>query len=312
MKLNTIHHPKVLRLKRRLQVPTWGAVGILESLWHLTATHAKDGAIGRQFTNEDLANSIGWDSDPDQLVEALVDSGWVDRCAVNRLVIHDWQDHCPDFVRANLGRLKAGFAVAQSAAQQNTEAPIPNGNTFTVCGSEQALAIPNADPCTVFQDQDLNQDHNQDQLTPLTPPGGEPDRKRRKVPPVPAYDPRTADLPTDLNTPRFRDAWTKWWTYRRERRLATYKPQTLEQRLREFLEMGEANAAEAILHSIAQGYQGIYPPKPSYGGKPRQNEPPRKWSEVFREAQAQQRPEPMHVQVVPVDLPALTGPGGDA
>jgi hypothetical protein len=50
MKLNTIQHPKLFRLKRRLSLQTWGAVGILESLWHLTATHAKDGAIGRAFT----------------------------------------------------------------------------------------------------------------------------------------------------------------------------------------------------------------------------------------------------------------------
>lgn len=133
MKLNTIQHPKLLRLRRRLAVPTWGAVGVLESLWHLTAQHAKDGAIGRTFSNEDIANSIGWDGDPDQFVAALVDSGWLDRCDLNRLVVHDWADHCPDFVRGNLGRTRSSFAVPAKTDPLPT--PVANTSTQQVYGT---------------------------------------------------------------------------------------------------------------------------------------------------------------------------------
>jgi hypothetical protein len=111
MKLNTIQHPKLLRLRRRLSIPTWGAVGILESLWHLTAQHAKDGAIGKTFTNEDIANAIGWEDCPNNLIEALVSSGWLDMCESNRLVVHDWHEHCPEFVKGNIRRMKKAFAT---------------------------------------------------------------------------------------------------------------------------------------------------------------------------------------------------------
>lgn len=136
-------------------------------------------------------------------------------------------------------------------------------------------------------------------------------------PKVFTYDPKTAPLPGDLNTPRFRDAWTKWWTYRRERRLAAYKPTTIEQRLQEFVQMGEANAAEAILHSIANGYQGVFPPKPTAASK--QTQPPKPWSQVYAANQAAgQIPvtiaavgTPLPSPVLP-GLPALPSPGGAA
>ena len=140
MKLNTIQHPKLLRLRRRLSVPTWGAVGILESLWHLTAHHAKDGAIGKTFTNEDIANAIGWDGEPDQLIEALVSAGWLDVCEVNRLVVHDWHDHCPEFVRGNIRRMKKEFATGPNT--------VPNTVPYSV-GNTVPYSVPYSVPNTV-------------------------------------------------------------------------------------------------------------------------------------------------------------------
>jgi len=154
MKLNTIQHPKLLRLRRRLSVPTWGAVGILESLWHLTAHHAKDGAIGKTFTNEDIANAIGWDGEPDQLIEALVSAGWLDVCEVNRLVVHDWHDHCPEFVRGNIRRMKKEFATGPNT--------VPNTVPYTV-GNTGPYSVPYSVPNTVGTLSTVLQDQDQDQ-----------------------------------------------------------------------------------------------------------------------------------------------------
>ena len=154
MKLNTIQHPKLLRLRRRLSVPTWGAVGILESLWHLTAHHAKDGAIGKTFTNEDIANAIGWDGEPDQLIEALVSAGWLDVCEVNRLVVHDWHDHCPEFVRGNIRRMKKEFATGPNT--------VPNTVPYTV-GNTVPYSVPHSVPNTVGTLSTVLQDQDQDQ-----------------------------------------------------------------------------------------------------------------------------------------------------
>lgn len=316
MKLNTIQHPKLMRLKRRLNLQTWGAVGVLESLWHFASMHAKDGAIGRSYSNEDIANSLDWMGDPDELIRGLVSSGWLDECVVNRLVVHDWADHCPDFVRANLGRLKQPFAVAV----QDEPTPIPNANTHT----QQVMPIPNGNTYTEHLSPIPSQAKPSlvksiPPNTPPTPMPSPPATASPVKPKVAAYDPKTAPLPGDLNTPRFRDAWTKWWTYRRERRLAAYKPTTIEQRLREFLEMGEANAAEAILHSIANGYQGVFPPKPTAASK--QAQAPERWSQVYARNQANQAAQvpitvaaigtPQPSQILP-GLPALPSPGGAA
>ena len=154
MKLNTIQHPKLLRLRRRLSVPTWGAVGILESLWHLTAHHAKDGAIGKTFTNEDIANAIGWDGEPDQLIEALVSAGWLDVCEVNRLVVHDWHDHCPEFVRGNIRRMKKEFATGPNT--------VPNTVPYSV-GNTVPYSVPYSVPNTVGNLSTVLQDQDQDQ-----------------------------------------------------------------------------------------------------------------------------------------------------
>ena len=47
MKRGTPRHPKTMLLVAELQIPTYAAVGILESLWHWTAEYAKRGDVGR-------------------------------------------------------------------------------------------------------------------------------------------------------------------------------------------------------------------------------------------------------------------------
>ena len=154
MKLNTINHPKVLRLRRRLTLPAWGAVGLLESLWHLTAQHAKDGALGKTFTNEDIANAIGWEGDPDQLIDALVSSGWLDVCEVNRLVVHDWHDHCPEFVKGNIRRMKKEFASDPNSVGNSVPYSVPNSVTYSSTVLSSVLESPTPRP---IQDQDQDQ-----------------------------------------------------------------------------------------------------------------------------------------------------------
>jgi len=160
MKINTIQHPKMLRLKRRLSIPIWGAVGLLESLWHLTAQHAKDGAIGKSFTNEDIANSIGWEGDPEQLVEALVSSGWLDVCEQSRLVVHDWHDHCPEFVKGNIRRMKKDFASNANSVPNSVGNSVPYSVPNSVCDSV-GNSVGNLSTVLQYQDQ------YQDQANPI-------------------------------------------------------------------------------------------------------------------------------------------------
>lgn len=72
------------------------------------------------------------------------------------------------------------------------------------------------------------------------------------------------DLPSNLDTPEFRQAWELWLAYRKERRLAAYKPIGLTRQLNALAAFGPASAIAAIEQSIQQNYQGLFP-KPVKG-----------------------------------------------
>ncbi|GJM43457.1 MAG: hypothetical protein DHS20C21_02990 [Gemmatimonadota bacterium] len=101
MKRGTPDHPKTRKLKRRLKSSFPETVGVIELLFHFTAQFAPQGDIGK-WTNEEIADGVGWEGDPDGLVGALVDSGWVDPDSVHRMMVHDWSDHADNSVRTTL------------------------------------------------------------------------------------------------------------------------------------------------------------------------------------------------------------------
>jgi len=93
------------------------AVGIVEMLHHLTDQYAPRGDVGR-FTDQQIARRVDWDGEPDFLMSALVRSGWVDRHPVNRLVVHDWPEHAPEYTKKKANGTKekegTGWAVDDS------------------------------------------------------------------------------------------------------------------------------------------------------------------------------------------------------
>ena len=105
MKRGTIDHPKMRALLKALPVTgRYAAVGILESLWHFAALYAWQGDIGRH-DDAAIAEWIGWQGSPESLIEPLVTTGWLDRVdGPERLVVHDWQEHCDDSVKKRMQR----------------------------------------------------------------------------------------------------------------------------------------------------------------------------------------------------------------
>jgi hypothetical protein len=55
----TQNHLKAKRLMRKLGIPSYRAVGLLESIWLLCAECCDEGNIGK-FTDEEIAEEIGW------------------------------------------------------------------------------------------------------------------------------------------------------------------------------------------------------------------------------------------------------------
>lgn len=109
MKRGTPEHPKLRLVARRLRLPVYAAVGLVELLWHATAKHAQDGAIGR-FSDDEIAAALDWDRDPAELIEALVAARLLDRHDGHRLVVHGWPEHCDEYVHMAVARSRSFFA----------------------------------------------------------------------------------------------------------------------------------------------------------------------------------------------------------
>jgi hypothetical protein len=102
MKVGTETKAKFKKLQRRLGLSLWQCVGLLECLWQLTASSAPDGGLGR-LSNEDIAASIEWQGDEQTLIQQLIECRWLDEYPdpAVRFVVHDWSEHCPNFVKGN-------------------------------------------------------------------------------------------------------------------------------------------------------------------------------------------------------------------
>lgn len=120
------------------------AIGILESLWHAACVSAKRGNIGC-LPNEVIAEMCGWLGDADELIELLVECRWLDRSDEHRLLIHDWQDHAPNFVRGVVKR-QGGFLGNEFGSA--TQGPPPR---VADQGSRPKVADPGAGPPNLTQ-----------------------------------------------------------------------------------------------------------------------------------------------------------------
>ena len=108
MKRGTPSHPKTLALAAALELPQWGAVGLLEMLWHFAAQYARRGDVGRHGDGA-IAAALGWTQDPARLVQVLVETGWLDGCSCHRLRIHDWPEHADQAVQRTEDVRRRGF-----------------------------------------------------------------------------------------------------------------------------------------------------------------------------------------------------------
>jgi hypothetical protein len=112
MKRGSIDHPKVKRLGRLLKLRMFGAVGILECLYHFTSEYAPDGGIGK-FSDDEIADACDWGGSASNLISALSQAGLIDLSGTHRLVVHDWSEHADDGVHMKLARAGVLFADGQ-------------------------------------------------------------------------------------------------------------------------------------------------------------------------------------------------------
>ena len=151
MKRGTPDHPKVKQLADLLHIEIWGAVGVLEMLWHFTAKFAPQGDIGR-YSDEVIAEAVHWRVRSGsagvptgvRLRSALVQAGFLDTCPINRLVVHDWKDHADEGVKKFLSRHSLDFVQTQSSKPEPQ--PLPRPQPSPLSRQTAAAASPASPP----------------------------------------------------------------------------------------------------------------------------------------------------------------------
>lgn len=99
------------------------AVGLLERLWHCASSDAIRGDIGR-LSDDEIAEAIGWFGNAREIIDILVETRWLDLSDQYRLVVHDWHDHAPTYVRGNAAKVGGIVTAPTSPTTASKAEPI--------------------------------------------------------------------------------------------------------------------------------------------------------------------------------------------
>jgi hypothetical protein len=131
MKRSGLRHPKTRALARELNIPLPHAIGLLSLLFDFVGEYATAGNVGK-FTDIEIAVGSEWSvEDAGQLTSALLKVGYFEAHEVHRFVVHDWLDHCEDFVKKRLERQNRGSGgtipeMSGNGASANPSQPSAN------------------------------------------------------------------------------------------------------------------------------------------------------------------------------------------
>jgi hypothetical protein len=137
MKREAYRHPKMYDLANRLGVSLATAIGTIQLLLNYAADVAPQGNIGK-WTDGAISRGCEWPGPASEFVEALVESGWLDRCSKRRLVIHDLAEHAESWWKAKLQKSGIQFYTAETVFEPEaiTEGicdPITEAITEGIC-----------------------------------------------------------------------------------------------------------------------------------------------------------------------------------
>ena len=106
-----INHRKFGRLAEALGITRFAAIGLAECLWHLTATQAPQGDIGK-LSDAEIAAGVFWPKrTASRLVQALMspEVRLLDSCNCHRIRVHDWNCHADQSVKKTLTKNRKRF-----------------------------------------------------------------------------------------------------------------------------------------------------------------------------------------------------------
>lgn len=153
MKIEALDHPKTLDLAAQLQIELPTAIGHLELLWAFVAKKTPQGNIGK-YRDGVIAGAAMWRGTPANFVQALVTAGYLDEDADHRLVVHDWPEHCPNWVRSKLKREGLNFCSYDPELSRDLTRDLTGGLSAPVKSGQNRTSVATPSPTSRA---DLNQ-----------------------------------------------------------------------------------------------------------------------------------------------------------
>lgn len=196
-------HRKTLRLVRLLGIDKYGIAGRLVALWHWAIDNAPDGDLGADCADI-LSEVMGWDADPECLMDALTQVGYVDRAENGSYLLHDWWDYAGRLIEKRIANAERMRDARASKRRETGEPDSAHGSrtyderathvqrTFTARAGANVpyRTVPNT---TVAEDTDDSRERSISTFVPAA--GADVDaqsgdalseRKRRDSEPLPA------------------------------------------------------------------------------------------------------------------------------
>jgi hypothetical protein len=150
VKHQTINLVKFKALSKRLQLPLCWTVGILEGLWVFACHNARDGDLSR-FSDLELAGWLEYPGNETELIDALVETGWLDRNG-DTVFVHDWNEHKPNWLKGIQQRNEKEKPSRKPSYAPSSE---PSSSPSSEPSTEPPKTKPNLKPKTITPSQTL-------------------------------------------------------------------------------------------------------------------------------------------------------------
>lgn len=112
-------HPKTKKLARLLGISLPAAVGHIHYLWWWALDYAQDGDLSR-FDDYDIKDAVHWDGDEKELMNAFVESGYIDFNDDGGIFLHDWFEYAGKLAERR-AKDRARKAEASERARKSRE-----------------------------------------------------------------------------------------------------------------------------------------------------------------------------------------------
>ncbi len=140
MKREALRHPKTFDLAAKLNCELPAAIGYLTLLFDFTGAAAPQGDVGK-WDDEAIARACEWRGEPAHFVQSLCASRWLDANKTFRYLVHDWGEHCEEWVKKRLKRndLEPHKHVATLSRRRRDNGSLPSLTKPNQAKPNQAL-----------------------------------------------------------------------------------------------------------------------------------------------------------------------------